>query len=415
MGKSAAALLWLSVLGLTLIALSTPSDGQVHRGVRRVAEIADPNNGFDDQFGYSVALSGNILVVGEPQEAGPTGLAFVFLNSGGTWAEAANLTSGSSETIMFGTSVAIGEGVIAVATPAQGNNNANGEVCVFVKPPGGWRGDLTPTAVLTLPGVTNNLLGTSVAVSSDGTTVAAGGPGEGGPSGVYVFVEPPGGWVSTTEPTATLAPSSGFEVGHAVAMSGNTVVAGEANTGNFEKAYVFVEPPGGWVSTTEPTATLTASDENFIDGFGSSVAISGNTIAIGSPGHGAGGKPGAAYVFIEPPTGWADMTQTAELNVQTGQILELGTSVAVWGNVVLVGAPWDIIGTNDEQGAVYGYTKPASGWVNSTSPNGSVTAKPGMAQERFGDSIATSGKTFVVGAPYDGGALQGAVYIFAVQ
>jgi len=70
---------------------------------------------------------------------------------------------------------------------------------------------------------------------------------------------------------------------------------------------------------------------------------------------------------------------------------------------------------NDKQGAVYGYIKPANGWVNSTSPNGSVTASPGMAQERFGSSIAASGKTFVIGAPYDGGDLQGAVYIFAAQ
>ncbi len=68
-----------------------------------------------------------------------------------------------------------------------------GLVAVFVRPTGGWKGDLTPTAELTIPpGLVDNLLGTSVAISSDGKTIVAGGPGEGQASGAYVFVEPEG-------------------------------------------------------------------------------------------------------------------------------------------------------------------------------------------------------------------------------
>jgi hypothetical protein len=380
-----------------------------------VAEVTDPGNEEDDRFGYSVAFSGNTLAVGAP-DALATGVAYIFVNSGGDWKGVARLASGSSQTILFGTSVATGGDVVAVGTPDDQNGSANGVVFVFVKPVEGWRGELTPTATLTLPAVVNNLLGTSVAVSEDGTTVVAGGPGEGGSSGAYVFVEPAGGWVNMTEPTATLTSSSGVKVGNSVAMSGNTIVAGSVGLDKLGAAYVFVEPAGGWASTTQPNATLTASDESSVDGFATSVAISENTVVVGAPYHGNAGAPGAAYVFARPQTGWTNMTQTAELSVPTppGNKLVLGYAVAVEGNVVLAGAPTDSIGKNNEQGAVFGYVEPARGWANSVSPSGSVTASPDEAMERFGASIAVSGNNFVVGAPYEGDQ-QGAVYIFAVH
>ena len=93
-----------------------------------------------------------------------------------------------------------------------------------------------------------------------------------------------------------------------VAISGNTIVAGlrwaDSRTG---AVYVFVKPPGGWGNTTE-TAKLTASDRAVDDDFGYSVAISGDTIVV------AAGSPtaaGTAYVFVKPAGGWADATETA--------------------------------------------------------------------------------------------------------
>jgi FG-GAP repeat len=406
--NTAAALLSMMVaVASSLCTLDGLARAQTSSFVTQVAEITDPENSFDDQFGYSVAMSGNTLVVGAPQFAGGTGLAYVFLNSRGTWREAARLTSGSNQTILLGISVAVGGDVIAVGTPDMANENSNGEVCVFVKPPGGWRGDLTPTAVLTLPAVADNLLGTSVAVSADGTTVAAGAPSFLAASGVYVFVKPQGGWTNMTEATATLSPSSGFETGAKVAMSGNTIVAGEAATGNFQSAYVFVEPPGGWVSTTQPTATLNGSDETGQDDFGASLSISGSTIVVDS-GHGTG----TVYVFVEPEAGWTDMTQTAELTLKAKGDPGLGFATAITGDVVLATAPGDFIG-QVAQGAVFWYVKPATGWANTSLPNGSVIASDGGADEGFGGSLAVSGATFVVGAQYKGGNDQGAVYIFA--
>lgn len=328
---------------------------------------------------------------------------FVPFGNGGTGVE----SPGGNQAILFGASVSVGDNVIAVGAPDD--NNANGEVYVFVKPTGGWRGNPTPTAELTVPAVTGNLLGTSVSISPDGKTIVAGGPGEGGPSGAYVFVEPEGGWVDMTEPTATLTAASGFEVGHSVAISGNTIAVGEADTGNLEAVYVFVEPAGGWADTTQPNATLTGSDEGREDAFGHVVAISGNTVVAGSAHN-----TGTAYVFVEPETGWADMTQTAELTIQAKGDPGLSFAVAITGKVILASAPDDSIG-KVPQGAVFGYLEPAGGWVNTSMPNGSVIASDGEVGDGFGFSLAVSGSSMVVGAPTKGGGLQGTVYVFAVE
>ena len=130
----------------------------------------------------------------------------------------------------------------------------------------------------------------------------------------------------------TLSPSdgqNGAEFGIAVAIDGDTVVVG---TEEFGAAYVFVKPAGGWANMTQ-TAELTFSEKE--SAFGYSVAISGNTIVVGC---GANTTPGAACVFVKPPTGWANMTETAELTASDGLMGSgLGDSVAISGNTVLAG------------------------------------------------------------------------------
>src|SRR5579863_4019033 len=104
-------------------------------------------------------------------------------------------------------------------------------------------------------------------------------------------------------------------------------------------------------------AELTASDGATLDSLGSSVAISGNTIVAGALGNNS--NTGAVYVFVEPTTGWTNMTQTAKLTASDGQSRDdLGWSVAISGNVVAAGAP------GGATGAVYVFVEPAGGWVD---------------------------------------------------
>jgi hypothetical protein len=97
---------------------------------RQVAEITDPGNGFDDQFGYSVGLSGNVLAVGAP-EFFSSGAAYVYTNSGGKWEQAAELSPPSGFGL-FGMSVAVSPDVIAVGS--QTTQLYFGAVFVFVNP-----------------------------------------------------------------------------------------------------------------------------------------------------------------------------------------------------------------------------------------------------------------------------------------
>ena len=245
-----------------------------------------------------------------------------------------------------------------------GTNADQGSAYVFVKPGGGWV-SATETAKLSASdGAAGDDLGTSAAVSGD--TVVVGAPLDSGATAgqgsTYVFVKPGGGWVSATE-TAKLTASDGAaddSFGHSVAVSGDTVVVGawvdnvgpNANQGS---AYVFVKPGGGWVSATE-TAKLTASDGAGNDRLGQSVAVSGDTVVGGAyfDNVGTNADQGSAYVFVKPGGGWASATETAKLTASDGAGTDrLGPSVAVSGDTVVVGAYFDDVGTNGNQGSAY--------------------------------------------------------------
>ena len=112
------------------------------------------------------------------------------------------------------------------------------------------------------------------------------------------------------------------------------------------------------------------------------------------------------------------MTQTAELTVPTTQEILLGDSVAISGNTIIAGAKQDTIGHNADQGAVFGYLKPPGGWVDTSMPNLSVTGSDSTAGDNFGYSVALSGITAVIGAPFhavNGNAMQGAAYVFGAK
>ncbi len=88
------------------------------------------------------------------------------------------------------------------------------------------------------------------------------------------------------------------------------------------------------------------------DGFGCSVSISGNMVAVGA--NGANSGQGAAYVFNEPAAGWADMPQTAKLTASDGAAYDsFGGSLSISGDTVVTGAEDATVGANGSQGAAY--------------------------------------------------------------
>ncbi len=280
---------------------------------------------------------------------------------------------------------------------------------------------MNETAKLTASdGYVGDDFGASVAIS--GSTVVIGAPyasiGSDFQQGAaYVFVQPGGGWTNMTQ-TAKLTSSDGSAndiFGNAVAVDGTTVIVGASEAtvsgnANAGRAYVFVQPGGGWTTMTQ-TAELTASDARGDDYLGSSVAISGNTAIAGAPSD----FSGTAYVFVKPGGGWTDAMQTAELTSSSAtSLLLLGTSVGINGSTVMGGAAAAKIGANAFEGIVYVFAEPGNSWSNENQ-TAQLTSSDGGAGDYFGRSLSMSSAAEAVGAPFHQVGLklaQGSAYVF---
>jgi len=228
-----------------------------------------------------------------------------------------------------------------------------------------------------------------------------------------ILVDP---FVQTTKLSASDG-AVGDHFGYDVAISGDTVVIGtNGANGNQGAAYVFVKPASGWGGQLIETAKLRASDGAAGDDFGSSVAISGNAVIVGANGAkiGVNSDQGAAYVFVKPASGWGgNLTQTAKLTASDGAGNDdFGWDVAISGDTVAVGAQQYF---SNQHGAVYVFVKPASGWGGNLTETAKLTGSNGANGDAFGNAVSISGDTVVVGADMAQkytNITWGAVYVF---
>ena len=332
----------------------------------------------------------------------------------------------------LGTSVAISGDTVVVG--ASGIGNYQGAAYVFERPPAGWSGTLNEAAKLVASdGQAYDEFGDSVAISGDTVVVGASGYDTTGglfdeQGAAYVFEKPGAGWSGTLYGTAKLVASDGGVLdycGSSVAISGDTVVVGASGhdvdgSNSQGAAYMFVKPGAGWPGTPQTmsqTTKLTASDGGGANYFGTSVAISGDTIVVGAYGH--NGSQGAAYVFEKPGDSLTDINENAKLTASDGVAYDFfGNSVAISEDedTVVVGAHRHDIGTNADQGAAYVFEKPGVDWSGTLDEDAKLFASDGVADDCFGYSVAVSGDTVVVGAPGEVGVrddlAQGAAYVF---
>ncbi len=389
-------------------------------------ELTAEDGQAGDFFGAAVAFSGNMIVVGaESHEVGSNpnqGAVYVFEKQGSSWTQTAELTAsdGALDTGL-GSSVAVsGNTIVAGASLREVETHAEqGTVYVFEKSGPDW----TQVAELTASdGAYDDKLGTSVAME-DGIIVAGAPNHKVGSNqhqgAAYVFEKPAGGWKDGTQ-TAELTASNGVaanELGTAVAIEGETIVAGAPNyrsdVTTAGSVYVFEKPAGGWKTGTQ-TAELTASDGVVDDALGLSVAISGDTIVAGAPFHKTGSTHGAVYVFEKPPAGWKDGIQTAELTPSDGdEEHSFGFSVAMSQSTIFVGAPASL-----GAGELYLFQRPAAGWENATQARVFPAPAGGGAGADVGWSVAMSEGIFLSGEllrQVGSHVRQGAVFLFTAE
>jgi hypothetical protein len=273
------------------------------------------------EFGFSVAIDGSTVVVGAPYQTGVSGAAYVFVRSGSSWSQQAELTGSGAAGGGFGWSVAISGSTVVVGAD---NERA---AYVFVQSSTGW----SQQARLTAPG-SPYAFGISVAL--DGSTLVVGACGNANPlrppktpGAAYVFLSSGTAWSQQ----AKLTPSNntaGDYFGYRVAVSGSTAVVGAPYQ---NAAYVFAQSGTNW----SQQATLTSTDGAHL--YGVSVALYGSTALVGSSSN-------EADMFVRSGTAWP---QQAKLTPSDSALF--GISVAINGSTAVVGAE----DNNSYEGAAY--------------------------------------------------------------
>lgn len=364
------------------------------------AYLKPPNSGAGDGFGTAVAISGNTIVVGATGEdsnatgvngnqtnntAADAGAAYVFVRNGTVWTHQAYLKSSNTESgDAFGKSVAIeGDTVVVGATGEdsnamgvggnQTNNGAAGAGAAYIFTRNGttWTQEAYLKAGNTDAG---DGFGGSVSISGDSVLVGASGE-DGSATGVngnatsnaapeagaaYLFVRNGTAWTQQAYLKASNAEGSDF-FGGSVAIYGDRAVVGancedsgatgvngnQASAGQIDSgaAYIFVRTGSDWAQE----AYLKASNTQGLDLFGSSVAISAETVVAtatfedsaanvvnGNQSNDGASNAGAAYVFTRNGTSWA---QSAYLKASNAEAVDLfGQRAAISGNTVVVTA-----------------------------------------------------------------------------
>lgn len=406
-----------------------------------------------DRFASAVAISSDIAIVGAPNDdiggAADRGSAYVFVFVDGGWRfEAKIIAPDGTEGDVFGSSVALEGNLAVIGAPGDdlGSAESQGSAHVFERTEAGWE---HRAKLIASDGAAYDNLGKSVAVAAATILIGApshDGPGDFGRGSVYAFEPSGGGWSQQAKLLADAGPS--FQrFGVSLAFGGNTAVVGVES----DSAYVFVrQGDGTWTLQTRLAAPATNSL------FGNAVAISGDVILIGAPGEaiGPGASQGAAHVYVRENGLWTRRQRlnaddpasfvyfagavaieggTAVIGATRGSAAyvfklqegvwaqeerltagqqpapdEFGYTVAIGGGRVFIGAPSGAVGANTYgQGFLHVIVSSGGNWMEQAR----LDAGNGHSHKRFARSVALFGDTAVIGVPnFRQG--RGCVYVF---
>ena len=422
--------------------------------LRTKVEAVDGASGF--QFGTSVDIQGNEVIVGAPGADNQLGAVYVYLRSGNEWTSQHRISpSDGQDGESFGRALAYAGFDLIIGAPENSNvNGANaGIVYLYSRAVDNWNFEST---VLASNRLIQPLFGTAVAISDSFAVVGAQGK-EGDSGAAYVFERVGDGWTQVSELAASDgAPGDLF--GKAVAVSGNVIVVGAPGDDNERgvdagAAYIFLRGSMGWSEQVR----LVSSDGTADDQYGSAVTIDGSTISIGAPlaDTPLGSEAGKVYIYEENGPSWAeqviislaDGTQgdnfgtslalenttlvigATETTANTGRVYvfeevgfawvreavltssdvengdRFGSDVDIDDNYIIAGAPLH----NSEQGAAYVFRRTSGQWGDIEESK--IESAVGQAGDQLGTSVSLSGNYALLGAPQSAGAL-GASYLF---
>jgi hypothetical protein len=256
-----------------------------------------------DQFGISVSVSGDVAVVGANSDDDNgffSGSAYVFRSDGSSWVQEQKLLA-SDGAVMddFGVSVSVSGDVVVVGARLHNGNDPNSGAAYVFR----WNGSswVEEQKLLASDGAASDFFGLSVSVSEDVAGVGAWGTDDNGPESgsSYVFRWNGSSWVQQQKLLASEG-ATGDHFGSPVSVSGNVAVVGawgtDDNGPESGSSYLFRWNGSSWLQEHK----LLASDGAASDQFGrSSVSVSGDVAVLGASGTDDNGpNSGSAYVFI---------------------------------------------------------------------------------------------------------------------
>jgi hypothetical protein len=375
------------------------------------AKILASDGAAEDDFGYSVSISGDYAIVGawgDDDDGELSGSAYIFKRDGTSWTEQDKLlASDGAAGDYFGMSVSIsGDYAIIGAYGDDDNGERSGSAYIFKRDGTSWT---EQDKLLASDGAEYDFFGWSVSISGDYAIIgASGNDDEGDKSGSsYIFKRDGTSW---TEQAKLLASDGAYQdlFGGSVSISGDYAIIGASyddDEGDASgSAYIFKRDGTSWTEQ----AKLLASDGAEQDSFGFRVSISGDYAIIGAPcNDDKGDASGSAYIFKRDGTSW---TEQAKLLASDGAEEDVfGDSVSIDGYYVIIGAK-DDDDNGDASGSAYIFKRDDATWTEQAK----LLASDGAAGDYFGMSVSISGDYAIIGAYAndDNGEDSGSVYIF---
>jgi len=308
----------------------------------------------NDYFGQAVAIDGDTVVVGARLEDTVdynTGAAYIFTRDGTTWTQQQKIQASDLQANdNFGMSVAIDGDTVVVGAQMEDTGGAEaGAAYVFTRSGTTWT---QQQKIQASDKQADDNFSISVSISGDTAVVGAQYEDTGGinAGAAYIFTRSGTTWTQQQKIQASDIQADDL-FGASVSISGDTVVVGangeDTGASNAGAAYIFTRSGTTW---TEQQKIL-ASDIQANDFFGWSVSIDGDTVVVGATGEDTGSSnAGASYIFTRSGTTW---TQQQKIQASDKELNDFfGNSVAIDGNTVVVGAHAEDTG-GQEVGAAY--------------------------------------------------------------
>lgn len=246
------------------------------------------------------------------------------------------------------------------------------------------------------------------AVAIDGDYAIIGDYGERSRMGTaYIFHKENGSWIQQARLVASDSLADDY-FGTSVAISGDYVVIGspwdDDGGSNSGSAYIFKRNGATWIQEAKLTADTSAVNDNF----GHAVSISGDQIAVGAPyDDGNGSASGIVYIFENSGGNWSLAQKVTASDASTGY--SFGYAVSLSGDYLFIGSPYHTL-MGASAGAAYAFYYSSSAW----SQQAMLTAPDGATDDNFGYSLNTDGNKVVIGSPWDDddGSGSGSAYVF---